>query len=49
MPGEPMKWPTKVWAGRSNRASGAPTCITRPRVITTWSAKVRASTWSWVT
>ena len=24
MPGEPMKWPTKVWAGRSNSSSGVP-------------------------
>ncbi|EWS62832.1 hypothetical protein Y695_03939 [Hydrogenophaga sp. T4] len=50
MPGEPMKWPTKVWAGRSNKASGVPICTTLPRVITTtWSAKVSASTWSCVT
>ncbi|MNT38319.1 hypothetical protein D3C72_1745050 [compost metagenome] len=25
MPGEPMKWPTKVCAGRSNRSSALPT------------------------
>ena len=50
MPGEPMKWPTKRCAGRSNNAAGEPSCTTLPRVITTtWSAKVSASTWSWVT
>jgi hypothetical protein len=50
MPGEPMKWPTKVWAGRSNSASALPTCTALPRVITTTSsAKVSASTWSCVT
>ena len=26
MPGEPMKWPTKVCAGRSKRSSALPTC-----------------------
>ena len=50
MPGEPMKWPTKVWAGRSNRSTGEPTCTTLPSCMTTtWSAKVSASVWSWVT
>ncbi len=50
MPGEPMKWPTKVWAGRWNRSSAVPTCTALPRdITTTWSAKVSASVWSWVT
>ncbi len=50
MPGEPMKWPTKVWAGRSNNSSGVPVCTTAPSCITTTvSAKVSASVWSWVT
>ncbi len=50
MPGEPMKWPTKVWVGRSNRSIGVPTCTTSPLFITTTrSAKVSASVWSCVT
>ena len=50
MPGEPMKWPTKVWAGRSKRSTGEPTWTTSPSCMTTtWSAKVSASVWSWVT
>ncbi len=50
MPGEPMKWPTKVCCGRSNRSEALPICTARPRVITTTcSAKVSASTWSCVT
>ena len=32
MPGEPMKWPTKVCAGRSNSSSGVPICTTSPVV-----------------
>ena len=24
IPGEPMKWPTNVWLGRSNRSAGDP-------------------------
>ena len=32
MPGEPMKWPTKVCAGRSNSSSGVPICTTAPVV-----------------
>jgi hypothetical protein len=35
MPGEPMKCPTKVCAGRSNRASAAAGLHRAPRVITT--------------
>ena len=50
MPGEPMKWPTKVCRGRSNSSTGVPICTTSPSFITTtWSAKVSASVWSWVT
>ena len=50
MPGEPMKWPTKVWRGRSNSSTGVPVCTTVPSCITTtWSAKVSASVWSCVT
>ena len=50
MPGEPMKWPTKVWRGRSNSSTGVPACTTWPSSITTtWSAKVSASVWSCVT
>ena len=50
MPGEPMKWPTKVWAGRSNSSSGVPVCTTAPSCMTTTlSAKVSASVWSCVT
>ena len=50
IPGEPMKCPTKVCAGRSNRSTGEPICTTSPSCITTtWSAKVSASVWSWVT
>ena len=50
MPGEPMKCPTKVCAGRSNSSSGVPVCTTAPSCMTTTlSAKVSASVWSWVT
>jgi hypothetical protein len=35
MPGEPMKWPTKVCAGRSNRSTGVPICTISPSCITT--------------
>ena len=50
MPGEPMKWPTKVCRGRSNSSTGEPICTTLPSCITTTlSAKVSASVWSWVT
>ena len=42
MPGEPMKWPTKVWRGRSNSSTGEPICTTVPSCITTTlSAKVK--------
>ena len=50
MPGEPMKWPTKVWRGFSKSSTGVPICTMSPSFITTtWSAKVSASVWSWVT
>ena len=50
IPGEPMKYPTKVCAGRSNSSCGVRICTTRPSYITTTlSAKVSASVWSWVT
>ena len=50
IPGDPMKWPTNVWSGRSNSSSGVPFCITSPSFITTTvSANVSASVWSWVT
>ena len=50
MPGEPMKWPTKVCAGRSKSSCGVPICTTSPSYITTTlSAKVSASVWSCVT
>ena len=35
MPGEPMKWPTKVCCGRSKSSEALPICTARPRVITT--------------
>ena len=50
IPGDPMKWPTKVCWGLSNSSIGVPTWTTVPSYITTtWSAKVKASVWSWVT
>ena len=50
MPGLPMKKPTKVCCGASKSSCGVPICSTRPSCMTaTFSAKVRASFWSWVT
>ena len=37
IPGEPMKWPTKVCCGRSNSSEALPVWTARPRVITTTS------------
>ena len=48
--GAPMKPATKRLAGRLKRASGVSACSIRPARRTTMrSARVIASTWSWVT
>ena len=50
MRGLPMKPATNRLAGRWYRSIGAPTCSIRPPFSTTIrSARVMASTWSWVT
>ena len=49
-PGAPMKPATKRLAGRLKSASGVSACSIRPARRTTMrSARVIASTWSWVT
>jgi hypothetical protein len=48
--GLPMKPATNRFSGCSYSSSGVPTCSMRPAFSTTMrSARVMASTWSWVT
>ena len=45
-----MNLATKMFAGLWKMSSGVPICSTLPeRMMTTRSASVIASTWSWVT